>query len=750
MPRNSFDFDVPFDDASDNNSDRSDKRKKHRRERERESKSDDSDNDSDKMSVDEESDDSPPSVAAPRKLNVYDFSESDLGSDSENVNSDMLIETVKKDKNSVWLAHKKYIPPLKNWPFQKENEFAAFAKYVFSNEPFKTHRVDAWSNSCSQAKGYFTLNPFQDYVKHLASPLTPLKRLLISSSVGSGKTLMVCNIILSFIFKSNYVEGDTKRPTTIYVLTLDRELLNDMWRHMIDHIEVTNKLCRNHKNYKLYKQGKLKEPFKQLLGPVLEIGGVDLKARNYRKFFQEFVEQKEANISNTVLIMDEVHCLVDPAGRPSMDQERMLKLGEIFRDKAFKKENAPRLFVGLTGSPEGRNWQTFVRLHNIMCIPGDEMSERQFQSTFLKSADQELSKRTIEQYKKCTGERDAALETWQDTVTEGAIEFMFRMRKYLVHFEAFHDKTKFVTTNTELVKVKVPHDYLMNTLSRDSSKDSKDSKAWMRSRFVRDDRQDVAQIALLIRKKDRSKGVELLRYYSPVTFELIKRLRKRTGKAVVYAQSSDAYCAKFVTDMIRRFLPEVPLYYIPSRSQPTDQGPKDDDKSEELPPEITRDIKDFNATPVGDPSEAPILVLGGRRSTGVNLSGGVREMHILNVVSGSALDTQVRGRPFRMCSHKMFDNQEDWKITYFQYISLSADNKQTTCDLAVRKVRKLTDQVMSKLKFLLRFSAMNRDNVFQFMNMDRESYDEYETRVIQQLVRAEEEILHETRKKFRL
>lgn len=194
--------------------------------------------------------------------------------------------------------------------------------------------------------------------------------------------------------------------------------------------------------------------------------------------------------------------------------------------------------------------------------------------------------------------------------------------------------------------------------------------------------------------------------FSPTLYECFKRLTRRVGKSIVFANVVDHRGVKFFHGILERYVLARPtdneLLPLPE-GLTTDQvmervrqklvlvtRPREPSKKQEN--ESQSRIAAFSRDGTTDPLSSPILFLGSRYGVGVSIKGGVREMHVLDWTIDVATDKQAEGRPYRRNSHCGLKHPDEWRIDFYKYMNVGAYPwAMTSCDLLFYYVRQASN-----------------------------------------------------------
>jgi hypothetical protein len=117
-----------------------------------------------------------------------------------------------------------------------------------------------------------------------------------------------------------------------------------------------------------------------------------------------------------------------------------------------------------------------------------------------------------------------------------------------------------------------------------------------------------------------------------------------------------------------------------------------------------RNLNDFNDH-MGKGAASAILVLGSSFSTGVDVNGAAAEMHVLDVLPNDAMETQVKGRVSRNCSHARLPKSQ-WVVKYLMYETVFDQNElMPSCDTVLHDYKQRSDSIMKALADVVKLSS---------------------------------------------
>lgn len=617
-------------------------------------------------------------------------------------------------KRTVWNP-----PPYGEWPEQESGR--PFVRFIQENyRRFKRAPQSNWTNSCDdsksrQANGRFKLQPHQQFIASIVSPATKVKRIMVASSTGSGKTILVTSIICNFLDPTLYPTRRPK-PTAIIVITqssalkqqLYQTLQNDApcvirapFKHMADQIQQGRLTAREHPYWWAEKWLAAHETPVHILT------------------YGQAIRRPAALFQNAVVILDEAHTLVDTSALALSQRNAVLRMKRVLG------RITPYVLVGLTGSPLGQSWEHFVDLHNIFANPRDRVTGEEFKLLFLDTVENVHTKALEKCGVKSLASDPAPapahnhLYIWNPKSLDSLTALGQKISPYLYFYDAAYDESRFAKTTHDQISVEPDGTFIKHALM---TKEGKLRTTFGRTRLVATDNIHAGREAVL-----RSiETLDDLKVHSPVVYKLLDNLRSRKRKAVIYSDVQAAYGSEFVYGILKKFSHLVfarphqsshspsSTHSSTSRRQPHPQPipiPLFHLSSSQRVGEQARTISEFNKHKGVNASSA-IIVLGPQFSTGIDLHGAASSMHILNILPNDALDKQVRGRVHRSCSHGSLQ-QDEWIINYYQY-KLDFAHPETgvrACDLTIDEYRAASDSVMRALSTILRNSSLGCPNM---------------------------------------
>jgi hypothetical protein len=567
-------------------------------------------------------------------------------------------------------------PAYGDWPAQEDGEaFVAFIRNSF--ERFKADPPAQWTDNCKASRdrcGRLKLLPHQRFIHSIVAPNTTVKRMLIAASTGSGKTMLVASIICNFLDESLYPTGARRRPSKILVVTQNAGLKEQLYDTLQNDAPCVLHQFKDHPEPTQGKMTSENHPFwwaekwlKSHTIPVLVMT------------YGQAVRKGAAFLKDAVVVMDEVHTLVDTSALAAAQRNVVLQYKHML-DMA-----TPQVVVGMTGSPLGQSWKDFVELHNVFAARGRKLSAAEFKLLFL---DQVRMHEVAGEVKKCLG-KDASnvIEAWNPKSPAAVDDLAHKVAPHMYFYDASFDATRYATARHTEEIVEPSETFIKHSLYKANHK--------LRDTFGRTRLVATSNIAKgTVHMVSNIHNIEMLQEASPVVAKLFEVLSARKKKAVVYSNVQAAYGSEFVFQMLQKLGPVL----TPGLVMHLHGGLTTAQQSAV--------VKRFNAH-AGVGRDSAILVLGPQFSTGIDLSGAAGSMHLLNVLPNDAIDIQARGRVQRSCSHRDLP-KGDWNIQYHQYVSrfTDVDTGVPSCDIVAQEFRRLGDSVMAALRTILRDSSL--------------------------------------------
>ena len=572
----------------------------------------------------------------------------------------------------VWRA-----PPYEDWPSQDSGDkFVAFVRANYSR--FKADPPKQWTDNCKASRtpdGRLKLLAHQKFIQAVVGPHTTFKRMLIAASTGSGKTMLVASIICNYLDESKYVKS-VAHPSKIIVVTQNAGLKEQLYDTLQNDAPCVLAQFKDHPDPSKGRMLEENHPFwwaekwlKSHSIPVLVLT------------YGQAVRKGAAFMKDAVIVMDEVHSLVDTSALAASQRKSVLEY------KNLLKKAKPRALIGMTGSPLGQSWRDFVELHNVFAAESDKLTREAFKLLFL----DEVTMRDVSgELVKCLGkETPSTVEAWNPKSPAAVDELKGKISPYMYFYDASFDATRYATGVSDILEVE-PSDVFINNSLYKANKKLRDT--FGRTRLVATDNMAKGTAAVV----NGIVTLEDLALNAPVVASMLANLAARKKKAVIYSNIQAAYGSDFVHRVLEKFKEEAKLGDGPVMlmSNGLSAGQQ------------SALVKKFNAHP-GMGKESAILVLGPQFSTGVDLSGAAGSMHLLNVLPNDAIDVQARGRVQRSCSHRGLPKNE-WTLQYYQYVSKFTDVSSgvPSCDLVAQDYRRLGDSVMAALRTILLYSSL--------------------------------------------
>jgi len=215
--------------------------------------------------------------------------------------------------------------------------------------------------------------PSQNFIRHYFTPTAPVKGMLLSHSVGCGKT---CSAIAAA--STNF------DPAGYTILWVTRTTLkNDIWKNMFG--QVCNESIRN----KIANGEEIpSDPKKQmrLLSKSWRIRPISYKqfsnlVSKQNDFYKRLVKEngEEDPLRKTLIIIDEAHKLYGGGDLSSIERPDMGSLHEsLMKSYAISGEDSVRLLL-MTATPITESPMELVKLINL-CKPIGEQMPHTFES----------------------------------------------------------------------------------------------------------------------------------------------------------------------------------------------------------------------------------------------------------------------------------------------------------------------------------------------------------------------------------
>lgn len=547
------------------------------------------------------------------------------------------------------------------WP--KQGDGSKFVRFVHEHLSHMARMNPAeWQDACPKrdmAAAQLELLPHQEFIKHLVSPATTLQRALIAASTGSGKTLIIAELLCNFLNPALYNEAGKAMPPRIIIITQNASL-----REQIFHTLENDTRCARAFG-KPPRIGRLDpEKHKNWWGARWVKGHatpVDILT------YGAAVNRDVSFFRDAVVVLDEAHTLVDTSALAASQRNKVLPLRK-------KLERAtPSVMVGLTGSPAGRGWRDFVTLFNAFCLDKDRIDPKEFERTYIKYSDISDSHRHLmdkcvvgtkkkpsdDQPSSEAPETHGRVPVWAAS-DAAARALSAKLAPYVYYYDGTFDATRYPVVDEERHDVAAPSVF---SVTATHTKQAKVRASFARTRLVATWNAAAGTAGLV----DRLQTLADVKHVSPITYQLIKNLAKRVGKTAIYTDIYAPLGSTFVFQVLNKFKAEwadssAPLFYLKNddsvgaRSRTIEAFNKHGRTGEHAG-------QDRSQTP---PTASAVLVLGPAFSTGIDLKGAVREMHLLSVLPNVVLEEQARGRARRSCSHAGLPHIE-WHVKYVQY-----------------------------------------------------------------------------------
>lgn len=558
------------------------------------------------------------------------------------------------------------MPAYHQWPSQSEGPaFVRFvgthlAKYGGSDGPDRS-----WRDNCILGnEAFLDLLPFQQFLAQIVSPKTTLRRVLVAASTGSGKTMVVAQILCNFLQhdyeartrvvnkgkkRPTYVPAGQPKPSAVYVITQNAKLREDLWATIQEKARCARRPGQD------FQKGRLNEELHPYWWAERWFASHDVPVHVLT--YGAAINRSVRDFAGAVVVLDEAHTLVDTSALVLAQRNAVLRLLGMLR------QADPQVLIGLTGTPLGRGWRDFIEIHNLFCAShADRLDARTFAASFLKSETVTAEQRR--RLELCLGKdaRDVPThyDAWSEDV-DGALEKALRLKiaPYMFYYDGSFDVTRFArAVQRDPDAIRPSREWMVRSQYTSAGKPRANM---VRTRLVAVDNTTQGTEAIV-----RSIASETdLERVAPVVHRLLQTLADRRRKAVIYSDVYAPLGATFVYHALQKFKASfadasAPILYL---------------RNDDTKPDQRRVVQAFNRHPDVGRSSA-ILVLGPSYSTGIDLHGAAGEFHLLNVLPNFALEQQARGRVHRSCSHRGLP-REEWRIFYYQYLTTDEDEEGT-------------------------------------------------------------------------
>jgi len=234
-------------------------------------------------------------------------------------------------------------------------------------------------NLCAEKEGktggasILNYTPTQDFIRHYFKPSCPVKGMLLSHSVGTGKS---CSAIA--VASTNF------EPEGYTILWVTRTTLkNDIWKNMFGQVcnESIRKKIENGEEIPTDSKKQMR-----LLSKSWRIRPMSYKqfsnlVSKQNDFYTRLVKENgEADpLRKTLLIIDEAHKLYGGGDLSSIERPDMVALHDsLMRSYAISGEDSVRLLL-MTATPITESPMELIQLMNL-CKPIDEQLPHTFES----------------------------------------------------------------------------------------------------------------------------------------------------------------------------------------------------------------------------------------------------------------------------------------------------------------------------------------------------------------------------------
>ena len=427
-------------------------------------------------------------------------------------------------------------------------------------------------------------------------------------------------------------------------------------------------------------------------------------------------------LQNAVIIADEVHTIFNAKGASSSRWEKVVE-----QQVRQITDHGVYGFYGLTATPFADGLSSFIDINNLI-VRGSPMEGK----LTIKNPQQMISDFTTtkiyDQYEQMMQEacdivqKDNVKEKNLRVLKPGKEEQLYDtikayMRHYLLAYDTDLRLDQTATYENHEVDVFLSIEQMKDTLfSPLHGKNPKYNQKTLRPNMKRS-----VFAGQTVRRGVQSMSKDQLVKSSYIIAPLLENLSRRQGKALVYSSYSESGSTDFIYEVLMRLaqlghpaVANASIYKL--EKMKSDMTAKEEERFEEM---IDKDKKPFEqSTSTG--LNSPIMILPKSLGTGVSIKGGVRQMHIVNVIADRLSETQIRGRPRRTCSHATLSDKRDWKIDYFQYsayltktevakLNTDDDYMLSTCDV-VASTRLLDSSKMYYFfDYVIKNAAMSCD-----------------------------------------
>ena len=223
----------------------------------------------------------------------------------------------------------------------------------------KGGKVNEWDLYHGGASSIINFTPTQDFIRHYFKPSAPIKGMLLSHSVGTGKTASAIAAATANFEPAGYTILWVTRTT----------LKNDIWKNMFD--QVAHESIRNLIASGEHIPDEQKERLK-LLSKAWRIRPISYKqfsnlVSKQNSYYQRLVKENgEADpLRKTLLVIDEAHKLYGGGDLSSLERPDMEALHKsLMTSYAVSGQDSVRLLL-MTATPITENPMELVKLVNL-------------------------------------------------------------------------------------------------------------------------------------------------------------------------------------------------------------------------------------------------------------------------------------------------------------------------------------------------------------------------------------------------
>jgi superfamily II DNA or RNA helicase len=521
----------------------------------------------------------------------------------------------------------------------------------------------------------FQLQVPQEFLAKYINPNTPYKGVLIFHKIGAGKTCTAVNIGEQWKGKKNIVvvvpaslvgnfrsELRSMCAGNCYLSQKERETLEKLHPSNKEYKDIMKKSDdRINKNYKIY---------------------------SYNKFV-DLVESKDMNLSNSILIIDEVQNMVSESG----------KYYEILYDAIHKAPSTLRVVL-LSATPMFDKPIEFALTMNLMRIPVEFPTGVEFEKQFIRC-----------QYDKKTGKTYHSaknLDLFKDMI-KGYVSYFRGAPPYV-----------FPESNIKYVKCEMSdfqhRSYLAVLESEERSKNKEKSrrKQAFKEGSILDLPNNFFIGARIISNvafpnKDINEdgfdsftgnhmSLRRLCNYSAKFLKILKHIMRSTGPVIIYSNFKEYGGLKSLAKILE--------YHGYSDYTKYGEGQvRYASWTSDIKMQTREEIKAvFNQKANYNGSKLRIILLSPSGKEGLSLRN-VRQIHILEPYWNWSRMLQIIGRGIRYCSHKDLP-EEKRKVNVYIYLS-THKNEPETIDQYIAKMAQKKNRLIQEFEKAIKEAAID-------------------------------------------